>query len=515
MKKRKEKPKKKSKSPEKKNNQHNNEEDVARPIGTFKGFVIINKKDQSDENELKEVEYPFLQDWLIIQHNQNNNKSRFSNLFKEILENDKKIEKKEENIDNDIKDKNLIPNNLIEDDEEENKSKDKNEIININEKMENLNINNNIIINEDTNNINNINNNIITNDDANNINNNIINNDNINNINNNNIIENNIFKDSKNDENNIYNINDNNINDKNNQNINIINNNYSNINNNNNNSNNNIMNQNILFNYPPNINPNTNPNNINNPYAYFHFDNRQSDYSLGNSNSSFPSNTSTAPSSIDLKSSFINFIQNTSGGYYGQKNDSNNQNKEYYNFSNKNQFHEPSHKPLDKKFDLNIDIKRIIYLEDRRTTLMIKNIPNKFSRDLILKTLDQAFKGTYDLFVLPTDSSGNKNYGYSFINFISCYYIPYFYYLFNNKNWSGTNSKKICEITYSKIQGRNSLLSHYSNKIIYKNDKVKKVDKNTKFVIPNDYYNYFNSAFPNYKVEQFESYFITKLPFRY
>jgi hypothetical protein len=169
----------------------------------------------------------------------------------------------------------------------------------------------------------------------------------------------------------------------------------------------------------------------------------------------------------------------------------------------------------DKKFDLKIDIKKILSLEDRRTTLMIKNIPNKFQRDLILKTLNKNFKGAYDVLILPTDANGYKNFGYSFINFTSSYYIPYFYFLFHQKKWPNTNSQKICELTYSKIQGRNCLLSHYQSKITFRNNDVKKLDNDNKYIIPNEYYEIFNSIYPNYIVEKYKTYFSTKMPFRY
>ena len=81
----------------------------------------------------------------------------------------------------------------------------------------------------------------------------------------------------------------------------------------------------------------------------------------------------------------------------------------------------------EQNFEPNVDINKILSLKDTRTTIMIKNIPNKFGRDLLLSTIDQNFKGTYDLFILPTDGNKNKNFGYSFINFTSCYYIPFFY----------------------------------------------------------------------------------------
>ena len=144
---------------------------------------------------------------------------------------------------------------------------------------------------------------------------------------------------------------------------------------------------------------------------------------------------------------------------------------------------------------------------------MIKNIPNKFTKELLLKIIDQNFKKAYDLFILPSDVNGYKNFGYAFINFIYSYYIPYFYFLFNGKKWGSTNSKKICEITYSNIQGRNNLLSHYSDKIIFLNEEAKNYDADLKFIIPNDYKNIFKEAFPNCNIEEYKYYFVTKMPF--
>ena len=51
--------------------------------------------------------------------------------------------------------------------------------------------------------------------------------------------------------------------------------------------------------------------------------------------------------------------------------------------------------------------------------------------------------------------------------------------------------------------------------MVFKNSEVKKYDVNTKFIIPNEYYNLFLNAFPNFSVDKFENYFVTKMPFRY
>jgi hypothetical protein len=169
---------------------------------------------------------------------------------------------------------------------------------------------------------------------------------------------------------------------------------------------------------------------------------------------------------------------------------------------------------IEKNSQLIVDIKRIIFLEDRRTSIMIKNIPNKFTGELLLNIIDQNFKGAYNIFILPTDNNKYKNFGYAFINFTNSYYIPYFYFLFNGKMWSSTNSQKVCEITYSKIQGKKGLISHYQGKIIFQNDSIKN-NSELKFIMPNDYKLLFKQFFPKQYIEEYKYYFITKLPNKY
>ena len=135
------------------------------------------------------------------------------------------------------------------------------------------------------------------------------------------------------------------------------------------------------------------------------------------------------------------------------------------------------HKKLEKSKSLNsnhksndIDIIKIIKQEDQRTTLMIKNIPNKFTKDHFLSIFNKNFEGKFNLFLLPTDIKEKKNYGYAFINFINNFYIINFYYSFNGKKWENTNSVKICELVYSKIQGITKMIKHYPIKVMYLRD---------------------------------------------
>jgi RNA recognition motif-containing protein len=109
--------------------------------------------------------------------------------------------------------------------------------------------------------------------------------------------------------------------------------------------------------------------------------------------------------------------------------------------------------------------------EDMRTTLMIKNIPNKYNQKMLLSAVDERHKGTYDFFYLPIDFKNKCNVGYAFINFLQPEYIIPFYEEFNNKKWEKFNSEKVCDLTYARIQGKISLIAHFQNSSLMGEDK--------------------------------------------
>ena len=182
------------------------------------------------------------------------------------------------------------------------------------------------------------------------------------------------------------------------------------------------------------------------------------------------------------------------------------------NNNSKNTNEEKDAEKKEEELNLDLNINNIISMKDKRSTLMIKNIPNKFNQEYILNIINQNFKGTFDIFVLPTDINKYKNFGYAFINFTSSYYIPYFYFMFNGKMWFGTNSQKICKLAYSKVQGTGALLEHYPSKIVFRNEEALEVTKEQKYIIPNIYKLYFNECFPKEKIEEYKYYFVTKMP---
>ena len=85
---------------------------------------------------------------------------------------------------------------------------------------------------------------------------------------------------------------------------------------------------------------------------------------------------------------------------------------------------------------------------------MIKNIPNKYTQRMLLNTIDENFKGTYDFFYLPIDFKNKCNVGYAFINMVQPGYIVPFVQKFDHKKWEKFNSEKVCQISYARIQVR-------------------------------------------------------------
>merc|ERR1712023_628355 len=82
-----------------------------------------------------------------------------------------------------------------------------------------------------------------------------------------------------------------------------------------------------------------------------------------------------------------------------------------------------------------LDLSRIDEKEENRTTIMVRNIPNKYSRQMLLDEVNLNHEGTYDFFYLPIDFKNRCNVGYCFINFLDTKYIPPFVKEFNCQRW--------------------------------------------------------------------------------
>ncbi|KAI5331460.1 PREDICTED: MEI2 [Prunus dulcis] len=132
---------------------------------------------------------------------------------------------------------------------------------------------------------------------------------------------------------------------------------------------------------------------------------------------------------------------------------------------------ENSGSQIDSKKQFQLDLDKIISGDDTRTTLMIKNIPNKYTSKMLLAAIDENHKGTFDFLYLPIDFKNKCNVGYAFINMLSPSHIIPFYEAFNGKKWEKFNSEKVASLAYARIQGKAALVAHFQNSSLMNEDK--------------------------------------------
>jgi hypothetical protein len=100
----------------------------------------------------------------------------------------------------------------------------------------------------------------------------------------------------------------------------------------------------------------------------------------------------------------------------------------------------------------------------RVTTVMLRNIPNRYTRDMLINRLNNRYKGTYDFVYLPIDFKSKVNVGYAFINFrepvMAARFIQEFHGAKTKKCLPGFSSAKICEVSYARVQGKEANLEN-------------------------------------------------------
>jgi len=126
--------------------------------------------------------------------------------------------------------------------------------------------------------------------------------------------------------------------------------------------------------------------------------------------------------------------------------------------------------PGSSEMDFSLDLIKIADGSERRTTLMIRNIPNKYTQITVLEAINERHKGLYDFFYLPIDFKNKCNVGYAFINFIEPGSVAAFYEEFNGSRWKNFNSEKICALTFARIQGKSAMVSRFQNSSVLDKD---------------------------------------------
>ena len=295
-------------------------------------------------------------------------------------------------------------------------------------------------------------------------NNNFFNDSGFNNINN----LNNSFNNNPNMQMNNQYIFDNNINN----NPNIQMNNISIINKNKNNNPNMQMNNLYMINNNINNNPNMQMNNqsmINNSINNINPNLQLNNQPILNNNLNFVNANNDCFNNINtgLKNLNIIHLNNTINNNQYLINNNNNNNN-YFSYPSITERGVPGLYNLDSPENI-INLDNILRSRDKRTTLIIRNIPNKYTISLLLNELNKNFEHKFDIVYLPQDYINNSNLGFGFINFINHMHLILFYDEFVGKKWNCFNSKKRCQLAYSKYQGKNELMKYIHTKLSISN----------------------------------------------
>jgi len=102
---------------------------------------------------------------------------------------------------------------------------------------------------------------------------------------------------------------------------------------------------------------------------------------------------------------------------------------------------------------------------DWRTTVMLRNLPNTLTRDMLLQMLDEKlFLGQFDLVYLPVDFSTGTGLGYAFVNLSAPVFVQRLWEAFDGNSEWPVESDKVCTVSWSDPhQGLASHIERYQN----------------------------------------------------
>ncbi|KNE59933.1 hypothetical protein AMAG_05382 [Allomyces macrogynus ATCC 38327] len=109
------------------------------------------------------------------------------------------------------------------------------------------------------------------------------------------------------------------------------------------------------------------------------------------------------------------------------------------------------------------DVLRILSGKDTRTTIMIRNIPNKYSQQMLIDFINESHRGQYDFLYLRMDFKNKCNVGYAFCNMVNVAAVVSFAQRVVGKKWTRFNSDKVCMLSYANIQGKQALIDKFRN----------------------------------------------------
>ena len=195
----------------------------------------------------------------------------------------------------------------------------------------------------------------------------------------------------------------------------------------------------------------------------------------------------------DNQNQLNQYLMNNMQNKIYQNNNSTNSN----NITNNNNKNSKNSK-LNEKENKKIIINNIIIGQEKRTTLMLRNIPNKYTLKNIVEEIDSSFWGKYDYINLPIDYERKLNLGYAFINFVDPLHIILFYETYHDKKWTKYKSVKKMDMNYADRQGKKDInCKDDQTYFAIEDDRFNFSSLKPKIEIPICYLDFFKKIHPN------------------
>ena len=242
--------------------------------------------------------------------------------------------------------------------------------------------------------------------------------------------------------------------------------------------------------------------------------NKQSKTSTENNNKQSQNNSNASSEIKNANNKSNNTTQEKKTKNIESKNSTNNNNKSLNNTNNRKLSEQSFNKNIETSTNNNnnnninfttkkceklfLNLEDIASGKDLRTTIMIRNIPIKYTDNILNETFKE-FHGKYDCLYMPYDHEKKGNKGYAFINFVNPLHILLFYEKFNGEKWVHFESSKICELNMAHFQGINEIQKHAKN---FKELKKTCFKFNEKIVIPSKYLHKIKKRFPKMKYSE-------------
>lgn len=109
-----------------------------------------------------------------------------------------------------------------------------------------------------------------------------------------------------------------------------------------------------------------------------------------------------------------------------------------------------------------ISLNRIYSNEDKRTTVLMENLPTQLTKEGLCSQLSDL--GNINFLYFPYDKINKRNYGFAYINFINYKSVINVYNKFHGHIFPEYSMTLPFNVSYSKIQGKPKLSKTFSKK---------------------------------------------------